>query len=519
MFGIFYTIRSLWISFLDDRPRLEKAVAAVSRWLPPLNFITIHYAYIIIGCMLSSLVFWCCSAPFGSVHYVDCLFLVTSAMTNTGLNTINLSPLTVWQQVMLALLMMIGSPIWVSIWTVLVRKHAFERRFESIVEAVREMDKKRAAAAGPFTPRLIRALSFGRYRTEPVPEPSMPGLGARQKSVMSDGGYPPIALPDIRTRLDENAPANPEEPSRPVFEGPPDTAQSADDNALNGATREHIVFAAHLQRPSADHAPTRDSIDRIGRLATHDSGNSSTETDNTNGFRFHWKKILGSHNVTRTGQFYGLTAEERSRLGGCEYRALKVLAIIVPLYLFLWHFLGALALGSWMHSHGPAPMYFKGNNRWWTGIFMCFSAFNNSGFSLIDENMIPFQGAYFVLITVALLILAGNTAFPVFLRFILWTLLKLMHLCTPDNVFAEWKETLEFTLKYPRRVYTTLFASNLTWWLFGVVIATNVVGWLAFELLDIGNSAVESLPIGNRIIDGLFQAIGELSHSWTEAYF
>jgi Trk-type K+ transport system membrane component len=153
----------------------------------------------------------------------------------------------------------------------------------------------------------------------------------------------------------------------------------------------------------------------------------------------------------------------------------------------------------------------KDQSPWWTGIFLCISAFNNTGLSLIDVNMVPFQGSYYVVITTGLLILAGNTAYPIFLRFILWGMLKLMNFFMPDDAFVEWKETFEFILKYPRRVYTTLFPSRLTWWLLAVVVFINVADWLAFELLDLGNPAVTALPIGDRIIDGLFQGIGTSS--------
>jgi hypothetical protein len=50
-------------------------------------------------------------------------------MTESGLNTVNLSQMTTWQQALLFLLIVFGSSIWVSIWTVVARKHVFEQRF------------------------------------------------------------------------------------------------------------------------------------------------------------------------------------------------------------------------------------------------------------------------------------------------------------------------------------------------------------------------------------------------------
>ncbi|CAK7245781.1 MAG: hypothetical protein STHCBS139747_007373 [Sporothrix thermara] len=124
----------------------------------------------------------------------------------------------------------------------------------------------------------------------------------------------------------------------------------------------------------------------------------------------------------------------------------------------------------------------NGINPWWLGIFNGASAFNNSGMSLLDANMIPFENAHFVIITMGLMILAGNTAYPVFLRFIFWAMLNILHWSTGDDQFSETKETIAFILQYPRH-------------------------WVAFEVLNLKNPVVNEIPMGSRILDGLFQAI------------
>jgi Trk-type K+ transport system membrane component len=146
------------------------------------------------------------------------------------------------------------------------------------------------------------------------------------------------------------------------------------------------------------------------------------------------------------------------------------------------------------------------------GIFNGASAFNNSGMSLLDANMIPFQNSYFVLITMGLLILAGNTAYPVFLRLIIWSLLRLLTVTTNDDHFAGLKDTLKFILQYPRRVYTHLFPARATWWLLFMLVLLNSIDWAAFELLNLGNPAIEGIPAGFRVMDGLFQALGKVQY-------
>jgi len=44
-------------------------------------------------------------------------------------------------------------------------------------------------------------------------------------------------------------------------------------------------------------------------------------------------------------------------------------------------------------------------------LFQVVSAYTNTGMSLVDQSMVPFQQAYPMIIFMILLILAGNTAF------------------------------------------------------------------------------------------------------------
>jgi len=107
-----------------------------------------------------------------------------------------------------------------------------------------------------------------------------------------------------------------------------------------------------------------------------------------------------------------------------------------------------------------------------------------------------------MLITMGLLILAGNTAYPIFLRSIVWSGWKLL----PDSM-SDTKQTLRFLLDHPRRCYTNLFPSQHTWWLAMSIIMLNGVDWAAFEILNIGNDAITQLNSGTEVIDGLFQAL------------
>ncbi|KIK57497.1 hypothetical protein GYMLUDRAFT_98602 [Collybiopsis luxurians FD-317 M1] len=93
------------------------------------TFFRLHlFAFVFIP-LIASAVFWACNGRF-TISYLDSLFLCYSAMTVTGLSTVNLSSCTVWQQVILYLLMMLGDITMVSWIMVLVRKEYFKRTCE-----------------------------------------------------------------------------------------------------------------------------------------------------------------------------------------------------------------------------------------------------------------------------------------------------------------------------------------------------------------------------------------------------
>ncbi|TLS29750.1 hypothetical protein PpBr36_01878 [Pyricularia pennisetigena] len=427
----------------------------LQRLLPSITFAAVHYGYFVGVCIVSSLVFWASSTgPGGSdgatgrpgrVGYVDSLYLVVSAMTETGLNTVNLSQLNTWQQTILFLLIVFGGSVWVSIWTVLARKWAFERRFDELVAA------ECAAAGAPLSSPggaqgLLQCFASRVHAVSSGVEPASLG---RRDDVENLGGVVLASAPCSTTH---------------------DTAAS---KSTSLTRRRPAGQGGEIVQMRAD--TLRRVVDR---------------------------HMLGGMNHAPK-----LTSEERCRLGGVEYRAIRLLAVVVPLYSALWQVLGCLALGAWIQTNLPQPPINNGINPIWLGIFNGASAFNNSGMSLLDANMVPFNQAYFVLVVMGGMILAGNTAYPVFLRLCLWASLEALRLATGEAALPGLKAALAYTLKHPRRVHSHLYPSRQTWWLAASVVVLNAVMWVAFELLNLGNPVIESLPKAARVVDGLFQAI------------
>ncbi|RFU32561.1 hypothetical protein B7463_g3798, partial [Scytalidium lignicola] len=490
----------------------------IRAYLPGWNFITVHYTYFIIASLLGSVIVWATSTPARSVSYVDSLFLVVSAMTESGLNTVNLSQLTTFQQIWLWLCIIAGSAIFVSIATIKTRKRVFEMEFQHIVRRQREL--RRAHRRSISTGSPTGGDSTGSLRPQSSSDIN------HMRSIAETLGASGDLKSTEKGEIVDNTVTSQRKDSTTTLQGIPDEHGDREDGELSrNAGEDHISFASGpsmATRSIERRQPRALSFVGVGaspNLTAYRVPSSETlrrripgvvkeiDHDVVDPREWQYPYYLTKHNTSRNGQFFDLTREEREHLGGVEYRAIKLLSWVVPVYFVAWQLLGALGLGAYMAQNKAATARGNGINPWWLGAFNAISAFNNSGMSLLDANMIPFQTSTYTLITMGVLILAGNTAYPLFLRLILWSMLKILCAVTKEEEYCDWKATLRFVLKYPRRVYTNLFPSRPTWWLLFMVVALNSADWAAFELLNLHNKAVTSIPNNYRVLDGLFQAL------------
>ncbi|KAF8622670.1 hypothetical protein AX15_006779 [Amanita polypyramis BW_CC] len=209
--------------------------------------------------------------------------------------------------------------------------------------------------------------------------------------------------------------------------------------------------------------------------------------------------------VGRNSSFHLLTNEQLDEVGGVEYRALKALLWIVGFYHITIQIICFVVIAPYISQSRWAPNFVppqlhRSVNPVWFSLFQVVSAYTNTGTSLVDQSMVPFQKAYPMIALVILLILAGNTAFPIFLRFTIWVMSK----CVPRG--SRLNETLHFLLDHPRRCFIYLFPSRQTWLLLAIVFLLTMIDWVFFLILDIGNTALSQLSPGLRVYNGLLQA-------------
>lgn len=385
--------------------RSHRTFQALRRCLPELNFLTLHYAYFTFTSLLTAIILWGSSTPFRSVKFIDAFFLTSSAMTEAGLNTVNLSTLNTFQQVILFLLIILGSAIFVSAFVVFVRLRSFDKEFETVIRRRRKQKRLNRIKGGNSqdgnnidSERTMPASTDFAHDDETTPQPAQTTDSYELKDVLEHSE--PIILQargrttdsKYTTSAGDSHSPSPSPTTKHIIFRPDTKFNQSPGNGDSRADRfRHLFpFDGVGARSRSDLVLQPRSISAVSRSSTMGSNNSLKRAQSTEP----WFRSAAGYFV-RNSAVEGLTFEERQELGGCEYSAVLLLSFLVPIYFFLWQFLGCIALGAWINNHRASTAEANGINPWWLGAFNAVSAFNNSGMSLLDANMVS-SGLFFL---------------------------------------------------------------------------------------------------------------------------
>lgn len=330
----------------------------VSEQLFQLNFYRMHLLYFIFSILIFSAIFYGSNGEY-HVPYTDALFLCASAMTDTGLNSINLGDVTGWQQTILCLMMLMGDLTLVSISMVLVRRHFFGKRIRELIstskagrDIAKDIEEGHARAAPAHT--IISSLTPRRLRSrnqEPSTKSQALTADARKELqhlyLSHQRGYGGFPMPWEHHFIRDTF-------SR-IFRGP----------------LQHIRKTPRVK----DHhyisfKPSLDSRVRYYPVV-----------------RFHAVLI----NILQ-GRFQNLTEEQEHELGGVEYRSLIVLSWMLPIYTLGWLTLVTVvmvpystrpSISATIKNAQPGDL----DPQWWA-FFVTIASYTNGGLSLLNTNMI-----------------------------------------------------------------------------------------------------------------------------------
>ncbi|KZT30937.1 TrkH-domain-containing protein [Neolentinus lepideus HHB14362 ss-1] len=201
-----------------------------------------------------------------------------------------------------------------------------------------------------------------------------------------------------------------------------------------------------------------------------------------------------------------LSDEQLEEIGGVEYRAIKMLAWLIPAYFIGTQLCCFIIYTAYLESVHIYDSVFASQFRLvpkaWFSAFQAVSAYTGGGLSLVDAGMVPFVNSYTMVISLGMLIMAGNMLMPVFLRLIVWLIYHML----PKNSCS--REHVQFLLDHPRRCYIYLFPSYQTWFLVAVFFFLTAIEWAGFEVFDIGLPVINDISRGPRVLAGLFQSLG-----------
>lgn len=308
-------------------------------------------------------------------------------MTMTGMNTVNLSEINTFQQIILFFLLLLGSTIAVSIVVVFVRLKAFERRFETIVEEEKRKQKERGSLRRRMTFRsnsTSKKTSYdpdngevkgGYQRGAPLAESGVDGKDVEMGSKVS-----PV-------REDESHAVDPRHRPLTINTG---TAHQVVQEEINdtlsalptGMGRKRgVSFAQYPTTPNtpAKIAPLARILSMQGVGARHDLPNHPIRISRPEALLspveghqerarlsdlIHHFSIDGIGIIGRNSNFSNLSIADRERLGGVEYRTLEILIVVVPLYFVAWQFFTAIGMGAWVANNGRNLTEGNGLNPW-----------------------------------------------------------------------------------------------------------------------------------------------------------
>ncbi|KAK1317052.1 Cation transporter HKT1 [Acorus calamus] len=119
-----------------------------------------------------------------------------------------------------------------------------------------------------------------------------------------------------------------------------------------------------------------------------------------------------------------ITASDDSEIDELKYSSMKSLSYVVFSYHVIANFIGSISILVYivLVKSSREVLKRKGLRVSTFCVFVAISSFANGGFIPTNENMAIFKSNSGLLLIVILLVLMGNTLFPLFLRFSIWVL-------------------------------------------------------------------------------------------------
>ncbi|THH17258.1 hypothetical protein EW146_g3518 [Bondarzewia mesenterica] len=397
--------------------------------------------------------------------YVDIMFCCISAITGTGLTTLDLSALTAWQQTILLFIQLVGSPTQ-------SMRHRYQANQNELGRIEEKDEEGLDSSRGRLKPDMIRRIDTTLKPVSPdmhIGDTLKPYSGTSPERFTSS----PTALSITHELPDDNEQDLADQLSVTTSRAP-SQRQRVEFNVPRsytmGTRRKTIQIIDPKHHTDDDFGGFGDPLKLFMRLFNRLFPNFQKMLKQTMTMPAESTLVpvqIGAvpdsaktipyfsfqARVRKNSMFYGLSDDDCEELGGVEYKSLTALLWIVPLYYLSTLVIAFVVIAPYMSLHRwkdnfRPPQQHRVINPVWYSAFEVVGAWANTGMSLVDQSLVPFQTAYPMLILLMWVAIAGNTGFPII-----------------------------------------------------------VTDWVFFLILDIGNPTVEAIPVGTRLLLGAVQAV------------
>ncbi|KAI8819205.1 cation transport protein-domain-containing protein, partial [Fimicolochytrium jonesii] len=496
---------------IEDLPKWRRKLHRFRR--RHATYYRLHMVWMVTVALLGSIVIHYTTSA--ETTYIDALYWASTAHFVVGLAPADIETLSRFGQVTMWFLALIGSPVFMSLIPVIIRRRAFKKVLlqEFGVTRAGKLRRKGGDARedvdlSDFA--LERTMTgqvddngiyeeFDTHRGSGSGNPWFSKVDLRRlpKRAESSGGGKgfPKGL-DLWPTTPKVADAS--TPGEVLTESPVSVASQPPD--IEG---EHIEMVQSPQpmetEPKGILLPerTHDTLVDAGQSTIQRRRNGADEikfaTEPTGEPTVNKNPPPGQPFVRTQSNAASLLVPDKhvlEQVGGVEYRALQSLETLIPAFYFGTQLLVFLFIRTYLHLRPALSARISSTvSPWWFSLFNAVSTFNQVGITLLNDGATSFGNEPVLMAFLCIPLVIGNTGFPVMLRVLIWALER----------FAEWRgdanraRVYRYLLKYPRRCFTNLFDHRQTLFLVCTLLFLNLLQFACSLALDMTDPAFDGV--------------------------
>ncbi|KAJ3003331.1 hypothetical protein HKX48_001817, partial [Thoreauomyces humboldtii] len=454
---------------------------------------TLHLAGTITVALCGSVVIYVLGDE--DMPYIDALYWSATAQFVVGLAPANIQSLSRGGQITMFILALFGSPVFMSLVPVLIRRRAFKTALDKEFGVTRT-GKLRRKAGGEHDELDMSDFAIIPEHVEEHGDDIYEEFSNQDDLDDGDGDAKKDGTGDVKSlhirnsKSSTNDPASGHEKSATTLGGP------------GSDVRSIVSPSATSNPPLREGGPqirnSRETGPRLRRTSFREAGHDASQST------IQWGHATAADMVRSLLQLLGMFALRPSeagsllrpdrhvmeQVGGVEYRALQALEVLIPAFYFGTQFLFFLIIRIYLLFRPSLTTHISSIvSVWWFSAFNAVSTLNQVGITLLDDGMTQFGNEPVLLALLCIPLVIGNTGFAAVMRAMIAGLEWVARKRGDENSARVYR----YLLKYPRRCFTYLFDRRQTLLLVGSLVFLNLLQFFCSLALDINDVAFKGV--------------------------